>query len=182
MPGSSSSSSVSGSRSAVGAGSAPAAAISATVLGELAGRAQRSDRFGSVRTVGGVLECDAAASASLATYMVGIESGKVYVSLVMADRYLSQSIEQDLVHTGDKMSDLLKDELIDLGVDVPPVPVEHFRSPEKLFTFRAVVPVEAGQLAEPRADEQVLGMVLNFLLGFEACFGPLGDMSADGEE
>lgn len=115
-------------------------------------------------------------------YRVGIESGKVYVSLVMADRYLSQSIEQDLVHTGDKMSDLLKDELIDLGVDVPPVAVEHFRSADKLFTFRAVVPVAAAEFMEGQVEESELAMVANFLLGFEACFGPLGDMSAGGEE
>ena len=123
--------------------------------------------FGAVSIKDGRLVCTAKAAAAPASYRVFSEGGRVWVSLVMADRWLSESIEGDLMHSGDKMEDLLEEELIDQGAPVTRLKIEHFRSDDLLFTFRS--PLE-------RAD--AVGKVL---LAYEACFRNLGDMNA-GED
>jgi hypothetical protein len=130
------------------------------------------------------LVCTASASAAPAAYRVELgEDGRVWVSLVTADRWLSQSIEADLVHTGDKLEDLREEELTDLAIAIPAAaggvsrPVfEHFRSQDRLFTFRSPVPLK-GIDAPAAADVAAL-----WLLGYEATFRRLGDMEAGEEE
>jgi hypothetical protein len=105
----------------------------------------------------------------------------VWVSLVTAARYLSQSIEQTLVHSGDKAGDLLRDELIDVGLlgshDEPMPIVEHFRSPppEKLYTFRT--PLVIAPEALGHADGQ--DVALKTLLAYRATFDELGGMGGE---
>jgi hypothetical protein len=95
------------------------------------------------------------------------------VCLQTADRWLSQSIEQDLVHTGDKMDELVEEEMVDLGYSGPRLRVEHFRSEDKLFTFRSPLPAELSASADAAALA---------LLGYEACFRRLGDMEGGDDE
>jgi hypothetical protein len=91
-----------------------------TLLEQVGANARRAGVFGAVRTEGGRLVCAAAASAEPADYRVSVEpSGRVWVELVTANRWLSESIETDLVHTGDKLNELLDEELADLGSAVP---------------------------------------------------------------
>jgi hypothetical protein len=108
---------------------------------------------------------------------VEITGGEVCVSLVTAARYLSQSIEADLVNTGDKLEDLLWDELVDQGYEGAQLRVEHFRDPEKLFTFRSRLP----QTVEKMRTKAGATTLTRVLLAYEACFRPLGDMEA-GED
>lgn len=124
------------------------------------------------------LTCPALASAALAEYRVDVQDGEFWVSLVTADRWLSQSIEQDLVHTGDKLTDLLEEELIELGHSGPGYVVEHFRSPDKLFTFRSRLAFPVERAAEPAHIESAARL----LLAYEQCFRRLGDMEAGEEE
>jgi hypothetical protein len=140
-------------------------------------KARAAGVFGEVTVKGGMLEAAALASAEPAFFRLTFEGDKLWVSLVTANRWLSQSIEADLVHTGDKLEDLLHEEMVDLGYTGVPVRFEHFRSEDKLFTFRSVVPVN---VAGPRAADGETAV--QFLLGYEACFRNLGDMEADGEE
>lgn len=119
-----------------------------------------------------------------------VQEGRWCVSLVTPHRYLSQSIEQNLVHQGDKIDELLAEELVDQEYAGPALLVEHFRSQDKLFTFRALVgnagtatpgassPDTAGSTATPPCAKALTQV----LLAFEACFGPLGDMRGGGEE
>jgi hypothetical protein len=104
----------------------------------------------------------------------------VFVSLVMADRWLSESIESHLVEHGDKMEELLEDELVEVGyVDAGGGAIEHiehFRSDDKLFTFRAMVPL-SGRLDDAESVE----LTTRLVLGFEQCFRQLGDMEAGAE-
>lgn len=124
------------------------------------------------------LEAAAKASAEPAFYRVEIGGdGTGQVSLVTAARYLSQSIEADLVHTGDKLDELLKDELLDQAYEGPALRVDHFRDDDKLFTFRSRLPAA---LASVAAIKQ--GDLLKIVLAYEACFRPLGDMEADDDE
>ncbi|MBA4027913.1 MAG: hypothetical protein C0475_02000 [Planctomyces sp.] len=152
----------------------------AALIDACAKRATRAGVFGSVRALPDHrgLECAAASAASPAHYRLTIEpDGRAWVSLVMADRYLSQSIEADLVHTGDKLSDLVRDELIDLGAAIgrqdPGPSVEHFRDEQKLFTFRSPVTPRAAPLDDPAVIERAAQL----LLAYQSCFANLGDMS-----
>lgn len=128
--------------------------------------------FASVSVEGGRVECEADGSAEPATYRVEADGGRVWVSLVTADRWLSESIEADLMHTGDKLDELLGEELADLGYEGPDPSFEHYRSEDKLFTFRTPVCDDAEPFSEDQAEK-----ARQFLLGYEACFRQLGDMS-----
>ena len=126
--------------------------------------------FGSVSIKDGRLVCTAKGAAAPASYRVFADDGKLWVSLVMADRWLSESVEGDLMHSGDKMEDLLEEELVDQGAPVTRLKIEHFRSDDLLFTFRS--PLAAGM------GEEQAAAVSKVLLAYEACFRNLGDMNA----
>ena len=68
------------------------------------------------------------------------EGGVVWVGLVAGDRWLSHSGEADRLHTGDSLGELIREELVELGEEGPPVVCEHFRDEDRLFTFRTPVP------------------------------------------
>jgi hypothetical protein len=140
-------------------------------------RARQARVFGPIFVHGNVLNCEAHNSAAEAYYRLTFDAGKLWVSLVTKDRWLSQSIEADLVHTGDKLEDLLGEELADQGYAGPAPDFEHFRSEEKDFTFRSLVPVDASKLADPAAADTAA----TFILAYEACFRRLGDMDAAEE-
>lgn len=148
------------------------------LLERVAERARASGVFGPVELRDGRLVCAAKASAEPAAYRIEAEDGRLWVSLVTADRWLSGSIESDLVHTGDKLEELLEEELVDQGYTGRPLTFEHFRSEDKLFTFRSALPVEARR-PDPDRDADV---VARCLLGYEACFRNLGDMNAGAGE
>lgn len=147
-------------------------------LRRIAQRAAASGTFASVELKPNRLECAARASSAPAWYRIELQGNETWVSLVTPDRYLSQSIELDLVHTGDKLEDLLEEELVDLGYDAGTLRFEHFRSEDKLFTFRSKLPVD---LASPDATKaaEAAGTCL---LAYEACFRRLGDMAANEDD
>lgn len=132
-----------------------AAAITAALL--------ESGQFGLISPRPWGLE--AAAAGADAFYRIRNEADGTWIALVTSDRWLSQSIEQQLVHTGDKLEDLLEEELIDLDSPVTRLKVEHFRDEEKFFTFRSKVPVGSDPVS-----------IAILLRGYEACFRRLGDM------
>jgi hypothetical protein len=152
-----------------------ATAAPGPLLAALAAQADAAGAFGRVSVASGRLTCAAAQSAEPAEYRVDVQRGQLCVSLVTANRWLSQSIEQDLVHTGDKLADLLHDELVNLGYSGPPLSIEHYRSPEKLFTFITRLPHPASAWDEPATHESVFTV----LRAYESCFAALGDMTAD---
>ena len=147
------------------------------LLEQVAAAAQAAGVFGPVRIEGGMLRCPALASAAPAEFRVFFDAGKTWVALTTADRWLSQSIEADLVHTGDKIEELLEEELVDLDWNKAWGPTrlayEHFRDDHKLYTFRSSVS-DAGADAANR--------IAIALLAYERAFRPLGDMEADDED
>lgn len=150
----------------------------AALLSEVAVLARKADVFGAIELRsadgGAYLDCAARDSAAPAVFRLSFDGQALWVSLVTSDRWLSQSIEADLVHTGDKLEDLIEEELVDQGLEGVRPRLEHFRSEEKLFTFRSPVPATPGT---PGAS----GVAAGFLLAYEACFRNLGDM-AGGED
>ena len=151
---------------------------SQAMLAAIAARAAAEGVFGSVRVEDSMVRCDALASAEPAEYRVFAEGGKLWVALVTSDRWLSQSIEQDLVHTGDKIDELVEEELVDLEWKKEwgstRFAYEHFRDDRKQYTFRSPVPAGTGPDAAERAAIA--------LLAYERAFRPLGDMEADEDE
>ncbi len=160
------------------------------VLAGVRERARSAGVFGEIAVKpvpgahGPALVCAAAASAAPAEYRVYMEetargvSGGVWVALVTEDRWLSQSIEADLVHTGDKLEELLDEELAEQDYPSEVPSVEHFRSDDKLYTFRSALSINpASTPVEEAAD-----LAARALLAYEACFRELGDMEADEDE
>ena len=116
--------------------------------------------------------CQADGAAEPAFYRVCLENGAIWISLETEDRWLSGSIEEELVKTGDKLDELLEEEIIDLGHDDATVEFEHFRSPEKVYVFRSKL-----STAPDSADAPAHALI--WLLGYETVFRELGDMSED---
>ncbi len=144
----------------------------------------RADAFGSVElkaagvnseTHPPMLAAAAKDAAEPAEYRLYEEVGKLWVSLVTDNRWLSQSIEAHLVNTGDKLEELLDEELYDLGYEGGTLTFEHFRSPDKLYTFRSPLPVKAD-------SPDAAAVAAKCLLAYEACFRRLGDMESSGED
>mgnify|MGYP007050515804 CR=1 FL=1 len=139
-------------------------------------RADKAKVFESVQIQDGGLVCKALGSAEEAHYRLTPRDGSLIVSLDMADRWQSESIESTLMHTGDKLEELLDEELAELGYEGDMPNYRHFRSDALLFVFESTVPI--GGLDTDDAGERAA----QFLLGYEACFRQLGDMDADGDE
>lgn len=134
-----------------------------------------ADVFASVEIDARGVCCEADGPAEPAFYRVYIEEGDIWVALETEDRWLSGSIEGDLVGTGDKLDDLLEEEIIDLGHTNAVVEFDHFRSPEKVYVFRSKV---STPLNSPESAEHAL----LWLLGYEIVFRDLGDMTEDDED
>ncbi|MEM8739602.1 MAG: hypothetical protein AAGG38_14160 [Planctomycetota bacterium] len=152
------------------------------ILEKLAERARAAGVFASVEVVDGKLKAHAQRVEEPCWYQVGPweehDGGyRVWAGLYTPDRWLSGSIEADLVHTGDKYEDLLEEELIDQGLDERHA-VEHFRDDEKVFVFRSARPAESAAVL---SDAAWVERVYKTLLAYEACFRELGDMTP-GEE
>ena len=145
--------------------------MNAQLLEKVALLAREAGIFGPVSVRDGCVVCHARAAAAPASYRLFEDSGRLWVSLVMADRWLSESIETDLLHTGDKVEDLIGEEMAELGLAGESLKVEHFRSDDLLFTFRS-----------PLAPDTSPETATKYLLAYEACFRNLGDMSAGGDE
>lgn len=142
-----------------------------TILDAVGERARAAGVFSSVTVRGSRLACPALAAE--AEYRLdAAPDGALWVSVVTPNRWLSESIETELLHTGDKIEELIEDELVDLGYEGGPLKVEHFRSEDLLFTFRSPVPQGADRA----------GLASTCLLAYEACFRQLGDMSGGGDE
>jgi len=136
--------------------------------------AQEAEVFAEVELTQRGVRCEAKESAEPAFYWCSIEEGDIWVSLETEDRWLSGSIEEELVATGDKLDELIEEEIVELGHHDAVVEFDHLRTPEKVYVFRSKV---STPLSDPKAPEHALA----WLLGYEAAFRELGDMSEDEE-
>ncbi|HMN95251.1 MAG TPA: hypothetical protein PKC43_02690 [Phycisphaerales bacterium] len=132
----------------------------------------RAGVFGAIEMVGPMLRCAAPAAAAEAWYRLRREEGRWWVELVTPDRWLSESVESDLMHYGDPIEELIEEELVNLGGRAGRPQVQHFRSEDLLYTFRT--PLDGDPPSEESASR--------LLLAYEAAFRELGDIEADEEE
>ena len=144
-----------------------------TPLDSLRDSATGHDIFDSVALVadGTRLDCTARGPESDAFYRVERTDDGWSISLVTEDRWLSESIEAELVHSGDSIEELLEEELVDLGLNPTEIPMKHYRSEDMLYTFITRLP-----------SDTELDVVLTWLLGYEKTFAALGDMTPDEED
>ena len=135
--------------------------------------------FSKVRRTDDALKCRAKLDESEAYYIVEVndEHDTVWVGLYTPDRWLSESIESELMHVGDKIDELLEEELCDQGLETR-LPVEHFRDEQKQFVFRSPIKLPQGEALD---GEGMITRVRQVLLAYEACFSQLGDMAQPSE-
>jgi hypothetical protein len=147
---------------------------------EAGDRAREAQVFARVRRNDDALICKARDIESDTYYRVQVASGHdlVWVGLYTPDRWLSESIETDLLHKGDKLEDLLEEELCDQGFEAR-LPVEHFRDDARQYVFRSPVFLPASEKLD---GEGMIDRVTRALLAYQALFRELGDMSPDEAE
>ena len=143
-------------------------------LTSLKSLAEASERFSAVEIENNTLKCRAQDVECEAWYQLTTIEGQPMVMLITPDRWLSESIEADLMHTGDSLEELIEDELVELGS--PPTAntsmvVQHFRSEDLQYTFQT-------PLSEDFGEETIL----RWLLAYEAAFHELGDMGGEEED
>lgn len=153
----------------------PATMTANQFLEALRANADKAGVFKDVKiTSKGVLQCLAKARAEPAWYRVDKVNDVWRVSLVTADRWLSESIEADLMHYGDPIEELIEEELVELGFKGKSPEVKHYRSDDMLYTFISEIPgVDEGK------GEKAIEAATRWLLAYEAAFRELGDMEGD---
>ncbi len=135
----------------------------------------KADVFGPIAIDDRGLSCQAKNAAEEAFYRVSIVDDTIWISLETKDRWLSGSIEGDLVNTGDKLDELIEEEVVDLGHHEAKVGFDHFRSPEMMYVFRSRL---STAIDDPKASEHAL----IWLLGYEIVLRELGDMDETQED
>jgi hypothetical protein len=144
---------------------------------EVGDLAREARAFAKVRRADESLICLPQNVEHEAQYRVGVNDAHdtVWVGLYTPDRWLSESIEADLVHADDTVEELLEEELVDRGFDAS-LPIEHFRNEDKEFVFRSPVKLPKGEKMD---GEAMVSRVSRVLLAYEAVFGKLGDMKVE---
>ena len=141
----------------------------ARLLSDLRVRAQASGQFGTVALAADRLTCTARESTAPAEYAVWRSADGWRIALSTADRWLSESIEGQLVESRESLESLLLDELKDLDWTEGELKVRHFRDEARVYVFE----VTLAATASPK-DLDRLATVLR---AFEQTFAQLGDMS-----
>jgi hypothetical protein len=150
----------------------------------VAERVKRAEVFEDVQCQPGLLRCQARDVESEAHYKLLVEpadgstTSKVWIGLHTADRWLSESIEADLLHSGDKMEELLEEELVELDYAGGPLAIEHFRDDAKVYVFRSQLEIST---PDSPTTPAVIDRAVKILLAYEACFRQLGDMNPSDE-
>lgn len=142
-------------------------------------RADASGAFKSATVQNSCLTCVAKFSAEPAEYRLGIHQKQLCILLVTPNRWLSQSIEADLMHTGDNLENLIADELLDTSSKGTSLPVTHFRSEDKLYSFRTPLPIPLDASGDVSADPANIETSYNVLMSYQNVFSELGDMQGE---
>lgn len=142
------------------------------ILSTLRDQARTSGRFESAAIEGEALRCKVPHVE--AWFVVDREGDGWAVSLLTPDRWLSESIEGDMLEGRDTAEELVDDELVEAGFPGRCQPVKHFRDDAKMYVFRSRIPLEGAADAAAAAA--------TYLLAFEAAFSQLGDMQGATEE
>ena len=92
------------------------------------------------------------------------------LALMTKDRWLSESIEGDLEHTGDELEELFEEELVELDWDGEVPAFRHFRNDLREYVFSC---------EWPSSSPAEITVALQAMV---AMFTELGDMGGEDEE
>lgn len=145
-----------------------------SVLTALAASATARGTFATVESLSDRIRCHAKDCPEPAWYEVQATDRGWIVRFATPDRWLSESIESDLMHFGDPIEELVEEELAELGWRGKVPVIRHFRDDAKLYTFENVVSVDG---ATPSTE-----LIAKFLFAYEAAFRALGDVGGGDEE
>ena len=140
---------------------------------------QAHERFDTAQRVGDLVTCHAHGTVDEAQFCIEVDDDGVWLTWASLDRYLSQSIEAELMFTGDDLDDMVDEEIVDAGWELGKLaPNAHHRDEDMRFVFRwktAITPdtVDAGAHAEPFAKA---------LAGMVEAFAELGDMAPEDDD
>ncbi len=147
------------------------------VCGAVCARIGECGSLRNPRFCDGMIVAEAIGPSEPAEYRLFFEDGVLWVSWSTSDRWLSQSVEADLVFTGDDLDDMIDEELVDLGWNSGRLgPNEHFRSEDKRYTFRSRIPLDVSGVAQ--SGEALASCIL----AYDIVFAELGDMKGDDED
>lgn len=147
--------------------------IHAELLNQVSEAANARGVFSKIEVLADRLRCHAKDCPEPAWYELAAAGDSLTVRFATPDRWLSESIESDLMHFGEDIEELVEEELAELGWRGK-VPVgKHFRDDAKLYTFENPVPATESDRAE---------VATKFLLAYEAAFRALGDVGGGDEE
>jgi hypothetical protein len=129
--------------------------------------------FGKVEALPDRIRCHAKDAPEPAWYELAAVAGRLVVRFATPDRWLSESIESDLMHFGDPIEELVEEELAELGWKGKVPVIRHFRDDDRLYTFENNLPDGMDGDAE---------MAAKFLFAYEAAFRSLGDVGGGDED
>ena len=142
------------------------------------GRLEAEKRFATVESADGTIRCQALEVESPAFYIIEPLDNGFAVMFATPDRWLNESIEADLVHTGDDIAELIEEEYLEADDSIEEVDrpvVKHYRSDDFLYTFRS-------EFSGTPGGDQEHDLACAWLLAYEAAFSELGDMGGPEEE
>jgi len=143
------------------------------VLQSVLSQAHARGVFAKVEVMPDRLRCHAKGCPEPAWYELASDGDALIVRFATPDRWLSESIESDLMHFGDPLEELVEEELAELGWKGKSPTIKHFRDDAKLYTFENHLPADVGNCADSAAK---------FLFAYEAAFRALGDVGGgDGD-
>jgi len=149
--------------------------INQSLFKQVSEQARKANAFANVELQDQAIICQAKTKdpETQAFYKLDvIEDNALQVGVYTLDRWLSESIETDLVEHKDDIADLLADEMYELGIDQG-LPVFHCRDEQMQYVFLSQIPFLEGHAADSPA---FVDYVCKVLLSYEATFSQLGDM------
>ncbi len=129
--------------------------------------------FSSIEALPDRLRCHAKDCPEPAWYELAATGDGFLVRFATPDRWLSESIESDLMHFGDPLEELVEEELAELGWRGKVPTIKHFRDDAKLYTFENPLPTASAADAE---------LAAKFLFAYDAAFRALGDVGGGGDD
>jgi hypothetical protein len=148
-----------------------------TLFKEIRLRAEAAGCFGSVSSSHGWLCIIAKGAAEHAEYRLGVENQKFWIALVTPDRWLSESVESDLVDNGDDAAELIDEEARSRGYKSDVLTVAHFRDDKKMYTFRTPIPISVFPDGDVKGSPANIDTAFTILMSYQEVFSELGDMS-----
>lgn len=145
------------------------------ILTAVCALAQAKDVFTRIETLDDRIRCHAKGCPEPAWYELASTDAGLVVRFATPDRWLSESIESDLMHFGDPIEELVEEELAELGWRGNVPTVKHFRDDAKLYTFENPVPLNDS------TGSSAAELATKFLLAYEAAFRALGDVGGGDE-